>query len=767
MKAIIMAGGLSTRLRPITCTIPKPMARICKRPVMEHIIRLLKDSGISECAATLLYLPDEIKNYFGDGSELGVYLTYFEEEKPLGTAGGVKACTGFIDSTVLIISGDAACSFDLKAAIAFHKKQKADATIVLTKVDEPYDFGVVMTDDRGLVTGFIEKPSVERAYSDTVNTGIYILEKSCFDLIPDGVPFDFSKDLFPLMLKNKMRLMGFEAKGYWCDIGTPEKFLTCNMDGAEGRYPCYIDGEKIADNIYSASNIPEGTIILPPCVIGENVRLGENVVIGPFAIVEDNVRINDNTSIKRSVIGDNTVIGTFCEIRGAYIAPKNTVKEGTRIFEGAVIGERCVIGKNTFIDKGVKIWPAKEIESKSSVIQNIIWGTPRKTVFDDDGICGSKASVLSPSVAACAGFAVARASKKGRIVISNDGSPASKMLSMSFRAGVLGSGGESVYCGECAESVWKYAVSSFGGEIGAYIHDWGNKYVVKLCTENGLWLNSDVERKIEALFDTEEGGDYKNIGEEAEISGINELYRNALIKSCNTNLNGIKAEIHCPDISLSGTVSYALKALSCTIEKGGITFFLSPDGESLTCTDERGSFYSKEFTAVIIALCDGFLGSKKIYIPCNRPYMTDNISETLGIDVIRVSENSEIADLNSWLVHTDAAFGAIRILAAVKLLGKPLYAIAKDIPAFYVLSKSVEAGLSPSVAMGLLQKQNFDTYEFTRGLKVTSQKGKALISPSREGKMFVVRAEAYNSELANELCADISAILKNEGKKDK
>ena len=200
MKAIIMAGGSGTRLRPLTCTMPKPMARIMNKPVMEHITELLKKHGITDIGVTLRYLPESIKEYFGDGSAFGVNFTYFTENEPLGTAGSVMACSGFLNEDFLVISGDSFTDFNLSEAIAFHKEKEAEATLILHSVDVPIEYGVVVTEKDGKICRFLEKPDWSRVFSDTVNTGIYILNPSVFDGVTQKSP-DFSKDIFPKLLK--------------------------------------------------------------------------------------------------------------------------------------------------------------------------------------------------------------------------------------------------------------------------------------------------------------------------------------------------------------------------------------------------------------------------------------------------------------------------------------------------------------------------------------------------------------------------------------
>lgn len=230
MKAVIMAGGKGTRLQPLTSKIPKPMVPLFSKPVMEYSIELLKRHGITKIAITLHYLPNIIKKYFGDGSRFGVELHYFEETHPLGTAGSIKNAEQFLDECFVVISGDALTDFNLSQGIAFHQSKKALATIFIKKVEVPLDYGVIMTNKDDEIIKFLEKPALEEVFSDTVNTGIYVLEPEIFSFLEQGVATDFSRDLFPLLMKKNVPLFGYEAEGYWSDVGNPSTYQKAHFD---------------------------------------------------------------------------------------------------------------------------------------------------------------------------------------------------------------------------------------------------------------------------------------------------------------------------------------------------------------------------------------------------------------------------------------------------------------------------------------------------------------------------------------------------------
>ena len=246
MKAVVMAGGAGSRLRLLTGGRPKPMLPLVNQVVLGHILELLRNHGITEVVVTLQYMASMIEDYFGDGSSMGVQIRYSIEESPLGTAGSVAYARQYLDDTFLVISGDAVTNFNLEQIIAFHKEKKAMATIVLYHVPEPLDYGVIVTDADGRVTRFLEKPSWSEVTSDTVNTGVYVLEPEVLDLIPPGQPFDWSGEVFPQMLEKGLPVYGCIAPGYWCDIGNIAESEQASIAATDAQFADGLDGIQCA-----------------------------------------------------------------------------------------------------------------------------------------------------------------------------------------------------------------------------------------------------------------------------------------------------------------------------------------------------------------------------------------------------------------------------------------------------------------------------------------------------------------------------------------
>ena len=296
MKAIIMAGGEGKRLKPITGSTPKPLVPLCGRPVMEHIILLLRRHGITDICATLKYRPDDIKNYFGSGEKLGVRLEYRIEQTALGTAGGVKNCADFYGSEdFLVISGDAACDIDLSKLIAEHQRRSPAATIALCPEPEPLRYGLALCDREGFIRSFIEKPDWRHVVTNLVNTGIYIISPRAMEHVPENEEFDFAKDLFPRLLDEGEKLLGVPCDGYWCDIGTPKSYYECCADALSGKLKIELDGGFEADAPDECSDPECKCMEHADCACADRARLMDSI---SAAFLELGAYYSDGFSLK-------------------------------------------------------------------------------------------------------------------------------------------------------------------------------------------------------------------------------------------------------------------------------------------------------------------------------------------------------------------------------------------------------------------------------------------------------------------------------------
>lgn len=345
MQGMVLAAGVGSRLEPLTTHTPKPMVPLANRPAMEHILALLANHGISDVAANLWYLPDQIKSYFGDGSKLGVQLRYSEERELMGTAGGVKKLSGFFTETFVVIAGDALTDVNLTELISFHKRKKALATIAVKPVEDPTHYGVVVTEEDGKIRGFQEKPKPEEALSFTANTGIYVFEPEIMEFIPEGTVYDFGRELFPRLVKENAPFFAWSTEDYWCDVGTHAVYHQANLDIAQGKV-----------NLFT----PDFAQVTNGLIIGEGTMIAENACLGGANVIGVGCQINEQAYINDSVLWDRVTVGNRVCIEGATIGNEVKLLAGAVIPKACVIGDRAVIGPKAHLQEG-EVIPAEAV----------------------------------------------------------------------------------------------------------------------------------------------------------------------------------------------------------------------------------------------------------------------------------------------------------------------------------------------------------------------------------------------------------------------
>lgn len=508
MRAVLMAGGSGTRLRPLTCDLPKPMVPILNRPIAEHIINLLKRHQITEVIATLHYLPDVMRDYFSDGSDFGVQMTYaVEEDQPLGTAGCVKNIAELLDQTFIVISGDSITDFDLSAAIEFHKQKKSKATLILTRVPNPIEFGVVITDEEQRIRRFLEKPSSSEIFSDTVNTGTYILEPEVLEYLPENQETDFSKDLFPLLLEKDEPMYGYIASGYWCDVGHLDAYRESQYDGLQQLVKLDYAYEEQSPGIWVGQNtfIEPSAKIQAPCLIGSNCRIGARVQISAGTAIGDNVTIGADATLKRPIIWNGAIIGEEVDLRACVISRGTRVDRRAQVLEGAVVGSLSTVGEEALISPSVRVWPSKQIESGATLNINLIWGhTAQRNLFGQRGVTGLANIDITPEFAVKLGAAYGSTLKQGsQVIVSRDQRSISRMVTRSLIAGLMSVGINIQNLDATALPMARTVVPTMGvvGGIHVRLHPDRPDYIlIEFIDQKGINISKAQEKKIEGAY---------------------------------------------------------------------------------------------------------------------------------------------------------------------------------------------------------------------------------------------------------------------------
>ena len=764
MKAIILAGGAGTRLRPLSETLPKPMMPLFDRPVLAHSLDLLKRQGIREACMTLRFLPDSIRNYFGDGKEFGMQLHYQVEDTPLGTAGGVRAASDFCaGEPVLILSGDAVCDFDFSAAMRFHKEHDADVTILLYAHAEPLEYGLVMTDEFGRITRFVEKPPWNQVFTNRINTGIYILSPRAMAEIPVGQVYDFSKDLFPKLLSQGMKLYGFEAEGYWCDIGSPNAYLQCALDTLAGK--CKLNlGEKV-QNIYTKSRIPAGVTISAPIFVGENVTIRPGAHVGPYAIIGANSTVEADSKISYSMI-NAAFIASGARLNHTLVDSGAIIGQGTVLSENTVIGANTVLGDGAFVDAGVRIWANKEIPGQTRVRENLLSGKQRTGLRFSGGcrIIGEWGFALNPESAIALGAAIG---EKKRVGIAFSGEQASRLIARSLACGVISAGGHAYELEGGFESFVSYATDLYGLDHGVFIRFHDPMLQLKIFGNRGLILSREEERKIESALHSGEKISVKanDIGSFERTSGTLDAYIRA------ASLWGDLGDRPKFSVAVKGggmanrALQQAFLRMGATLSDatGIATFETARGGMTLRAKDEEGNLLDTEKLLTILVMLELEAGKKAVALPYSAPQHLDNIAADFSANILRLGRDPGAVGLYYRTPYLrDGVFAACRLVGAMAVNGERLHELSTRAP--QIFTKKQELAVTKSRAL-LMQELAADLSqehcELVEGLRLPVKDGYLHVKPSTSRPVLQVVGESMDMELAEEICADLIAKIKN------
>lgn len=428
-----MAGGEGTRLRPMTASMPKPLLPVVNKPIMEHVLRLLHRHGFSETVVTVQFLASLVRNYFGDGEEFGMRLHYVTEETPLGTAGSVKNAEHLLrDESFLVISGDALTDFDLTDLVKFHHDKGALVTVCLTRVPDPLEFGITIVDDEHRVQRFLEKPTWGQVFSDTVNTGIYVMEPEVFDYVAAGEPVDWSGDVFPRLVEDGHPIYGYIAEGYWEDVGTHESYVRVQADVLSGLVDVELDAFEVSSGVWVAegADVHPDAILKGPLYIGDYAKVEAGAELREYTVLGSNVIVKTGAFLHRAVVHDNVFIGPHTNLRACVIGKNTDVMRSARIDEGAVVGDECVIEDEAIVSAGVRIYPFKTVEAGALVTSDVIFESRgQRGLFGPRGISGIVNVEITPELVVRLASAWASTLKKGSTVTaSRDVSRAARAL---------------------------------------------------------------------------------------------------------------------------------------------------------------------------------------------------------------------------------------------------------------------------------------------------------------------------------------------------
>ncbi|HBT46868.1 MAG TPA: nucleotidyltransferase [Peptococcaceae bacterium] len=805
MKAIIMAGGEGSRLRPLTCRRPKPLVPVANRPVMEYCLDLLREQGFTEIGVTLQYLPALIQEYFGDGSDFGVHLHYFVETTPLGTAGSVKNASPFLDQTFVVVSGDALTDFDLRQAVSFHLERGALATLVLTQVENPLEYGVVITEADGKIKAFLEKPSWGEVFSDRVNTGIYILEPEVLDLIPTDRPFDFSKDLFPLLLKEGKPLFGITLEGYWCDIGNIAQYWQAHQDILSGKVRVRIVGEDRGNGLVAG----EGVEIHPtaeikgPVLLGGFCRIGPGARVGPYTVLGPYCRVGEGAAAERAILWDGVTMGPGSRAEGGILLSRVSVEEGARILEGAVVGEACRVLARAEVRPQVKVWPEKCVGQDTVLRESLIWGQGTgRPLFTGSAAPGFLGGDFTPSQAARLGAAFGATFKPGAAVgLGPFKGPAGDMLAKAVAAGLMSTGVKVVEMGRLPMPVFRFAVGALELDGACHLKEDAEvrgKVWLHLMTNKGADLPPGEVRKVENLFWREDVRQVEGeeIVEGTYQPGLVEAYLDYLLGTLDTDRisrRRMRVALGCQEGSAE-LASRLLSRAGCEAIRldfppshtwgeirRDLPFFAREIGRYGA---ELGAVVDKNAERLLLLDVHGFpidevrqialltriyleeTSGKTLALPTVAPRAAEMVAAQIGGRIRRVKNHPGL--VHQAVLEEDGPgrysqfslqFDALAALAyLIDWLARHDLSLAEAVAGLPLLYRSTRLVPCPWQAKGkvmrsLVGEEDGHPVQLLDGIQVSYPQGWALVLPDEEQPLYRVYSEAFSQEAAEELAA--------------
>jgi mannose-1-phosphate guanylyltransferase/phosphomannomutase len=818
MKAVIMAGGEGTRLRPLTSNQPKPLIPLANRPMMEHVVRLLTHHGFEDVVVTLAFLPQTIRDYFGDGSEFGVRMVYATEETPLGTAGSVRNAQAELDETFLVISGDVLTDIDLSAVVKYHREKGAMATLALKSIEDPLEFGIVIVRDDGSIERFLEKPTWGQVFSDTVNTGIYVLEPEVFDYIPEGESVDFSDDVFPKLVQDGKPIFGYTAEGYWEDVGTLEAYVGVHRDVLDGKVDVDLPGFRVAEGVWlgEGSEVDPAAEVEGPVIIGDHCRVEGGARLGAYTVLGSNVMVRQDGNLERSVVHDNAYVSNAVNLRGTVVGRSCDLRAYARCEEGVVLGDDCVVGEHAVINPGVKVYPFKTVESGAIVNSSIVWESRgSRSLFGRNGITGLANVDVTPELVCRVAMAYGTTLKKGAIITtSRDSSRAARALKRAIHAGLNASGVTVDDLEMAPVPLTRFQVRSERAQGGITVRlapGDPQSVVIRFFDSDGIDLGEGAQRKIERTFHRQ---DFRRafaaeIGDLGFAPRALEHYTAALTRSVDLEairsvgfqlvvdyaygstsvvmpsvLAKLGADILSvnPYASTAGAAAYNPNVHASRVaqlvrtSRAHLGAVVAPDGEHITFIDDQGNVLGHEQALIVlVSLVSSLESDARIALPVAASRAVEKAAKDNGAEIVwtKLSASHLMETVNDggitfaasqdggyivpeFFPAFDATAALLKLLELLARSGQQLSKLVEGVPEVHVAHESV---VTPWEEKGALMRVLVERLKdrdlvLVDGVKVLHDNGWALILPDPEQPLTHVWAEGSDEAEARGLAQE-------------
>lgn len=772
MKAIIMAGGEGSRLRPLTCDCPKPMMQLMNQPVMQYALALLKKHGITQIAATLGYLPDSIIDYFADGEDFGVSLQYFIEKTPLGTAGGVRQAKDFLDETFIVLSGDGITDLNISEAIRFHREHNALATLVLKHEDNPLDYGVVSVDRENRVQRFYEKPDWSDVLSDTINTGIYILEPEVLDLIPENGVYDFGHDLFPALVEVGRPVYGYVMQGYWCDIGDVRAYLAATADAMKGHIRM--------DGIFAKPNhvvqmpgavVDRSAILEGPCLIGPNAQVHAGAYVGPYSVIGRDCIVGEQASVKRAILWPGAQLEPQAHARGCVLASNAVLGQNAQAYEESVLGTGARIGERAVLLPGIKLWPGKQGADGERLEANLVWGGRREQSFMEGTL-----PIDSPTQATRSAQACAAVLKPRELLLGRTASTVSAAMWHAAAAGAMAQGVQVLDAGVCSLPQLRHALSTMRCDGAALVCD---DRLIPL-NDHGARILMRQQRSISTLnarqdFSCPFSGITRPVIDAGQTD-LTYIAKTADQFAANpTEAASVALYAQSPHLLSLAERSFLRAGLDIRTEwqdacmelvSGEIGIWLDDVGEHAVFSDEHGALTESE-QQLLLAWTALECGEHTLLLPVSATRAIQDLAERYdaraeyiaGEPALWMNELVNRQPLQ-FIMHFDGIQAALITLSLLTKRRLTLAQWKQSMPNVFRQNRSIP--ITPSETGRILHAfaEHEHNVELGGGIRFSRDNGWAWICPDESRPEFRIVTESHNAEFASELCDFCETELK-------
>ncbi|MDP2859589.1 MAG: sugar phosphate nucleotidyltransferase, partial [Bacillota bacterium] len=665
---------------------------------------------------------------------------------------------------------------DLGALIRFHRAKSSAVTLALTRVQNPLEFGVVLTDDDGRIKGFLEKPGWGEVFSDLVNTGIYVLDPQVLERVPAGKPFDFSKNLFPLLLKEGYPMYAVEAGGYWCDIGTIDQYRQANADCLRGRVRVRIPGLEMAPGLFAeeSARIDRRAHLVGPLLVGEHARIEAGAFLDAGTVIGARTVVEPGASIRESITWSDCVIGKQAKIRGAVIATGSKVGYRATVNTGAVLGERCDVGSNSAVRRSVKLWPDRKVSDRATVTRSMVWSqTMLRSLFGRRGVSGLANAEISPEF--MSQMSAAFSAGASRVILSAARDPVSQMLEASCAAGIQSAGAALLMAEDTLPPVLRYASRRFqcpAVRVQAPPSRPGMVDVTFLDAD-GLHISRDMQRKIEAAIAREDAPRAApgQVRARSPMGDYSQDYIAAVLAEVGFGepLRGVPKVMVEAGPAESRLVSQLLDRMEVDYVFSGEGLEFEPDAMSragaalgLSVSPEAEGFslllkglgYLEpgRLEAVLTRAWAEMLPGASLALPVSLPEAVRAYAASRGADAVLVKSSPRaVLEVTRWSFLYDGLIGMTLLLSLISRAGLAIEELVADVPEIHFIRKAVPC---PWEAKGRVMRhlsRQSSVAPTVEGVLARHESGTVLVLPHSEEAVCELFVEAASWELADEL----------------